>query len=93
MIKTIYKYPLTPLTTNDPHMPMGEKILHVGPDGGGKLCVWALVDPEEMTAPVLLTVVGTGQPFMLDREGKHVGTAVMADGLVWHVFRTYGDQS
>lgn len=52
----------------------------------GKLCLWAIVDPDFEIVPHRFHIVGTGHE-MID-VGKYVGTAVRGfGGLVWHVFR------
>jgi hypothetical protein len=50
--------------------------------------VWYLVDDTvETVAPLTVSVAGTGHP-LSETEGLmyYVGTCVMSDALVWHVF-------
>ena len=87
-MKTIYKYQLTagaPLK-----MPYGAKILHVGEQALGAhrlgLFVWAQVDTKLPLVERRIEVVGTGWPDRDGGAGKHVGTVICRDALVWHVF-------
>ena len=51
------------------------------------LCVWALVNPALEDQPVGIRIIGTGNPVDdLVGTGHLVGTVIMPNGLVWHVF-------
>jgi hypothetical protein len=56
---------------------------------GTALDLWARVDDSLPLDDVHMYVVGTGNPFpeaIMPACGWHVGTVVMSNGLVWHVF-------
>ena len=81
----IYKYPLGGKVST---VPTGE-VIHIGEqEAGSILYAWILVDPDRMggNEPIELYVFGTGQD-VPTRNVEHVGTAVMSDGYVWHVFK------
>jgi hypothetical protein len=77
----IFKYPLGEypgLCTQA--MPEDAQVVHAGQQCG-IVTVWALVDPDAPKRSVTLRVVATGEPF----DGYYLGTALMPNGLVWHV--------
>lgn len=71
------------------NMPQSHKILSVAPGRGGyHIDVWVKVEPHwYVETPVTFRVFGTGHPIP-DTRGdlEFIGTCVMSDGLVWHVF-------
>lgn len=90
-MKRVYKYPLEP---NDGPgrcvvpMPATSQVLHVAAQGDD-LCVWALVDiTHTIVDGRTFLVFGTGHDIdpVLAMKLKHVGTGMMDDGLVFHVF-------
>jgi hypothetical protein len=85
-MRTIYKYDLM-FGYNSLYIPDGYKVVHVG-EQYGNLTMW-VEQPTSKYPPSMHTfqVYGTGQPF-LDDNAVHVGTAVMTNGLVWHVYDT-----
>lgn len=69
-------------------LPVGAQLLSVAPgrrEGAYTVDVWAIVQPDAELAPIEFEVVGTGH--RVPEPGLYVGTAVMPDGFVWHVFR------
>lgn len=50
-----------------------------------KLCLWALVDPDEANAWHRITIIRTNNPIESD-PGRFIGMVRTTDGLVWHVF-------
>lgn len=49
--------------------------------------VWYLVGALPTPTKVTFSVAGTGHPLTeIETEKTYVGTCVMSDGLVWHVF-------
>jgi hypothetical protein len=59
--------------------------------GEDTVSVWALVDADPMASEGTsmlrrFLVTGTGHAIDSDYVLEHVGTAVTANGLVWHVF-------
>lgn len=85
----IYKYEID--FGKPTKMPVGAKILHVGQQGG-RLFVWAIVNPSarivDRQLEILATgqVLGTGETLTSFMAFDHLGTVQMADTLVWHVF-------
>ena len=82
----IYKY----------HLPIQDEVvlevpglfrpLHVG-EQGGRLYLWALVDPADPTGPQrrVMRIYGTGHRVDSADEFNYIGTVETALGLVWHV--------
>lgn len=67
----------------------GGKILCLAEDreGLGRIDVWYEVPVIETRSPASFRIVGTGQPF--ENGWNHVGSVVMSNGLVWHVYREW----
>ena len=87
-MNTIWKYEI-PLTDKPViQMPKDARMLSVG-EQRGKLFVWAAVDPEADSVPHQFRIAGTGHPVSMPLASMHVfciGTVIMSNGLVWHVF-------
>lgn len=83
----IWKYQLPITDVVRLHMPRFANPLAVAEQYGG-LQLWALVDPDQEKVEMRFHVVGTGNPAEADnvKPGYYIGTAVMKNGLVWHVF-------
>lgn len=60
---------------------LGGDIEHVATRGHAYVEIWFLDDPGRPVCERCFRVFGTGQPI----EGRHVGTALTPDGLVWHL--------
>lgn len=79
-----------PIVTN-PHiinMPSSHKILSCAPARSGyAIDVWAKTSPSEFNTDVTFHIFGTGHP-LPDLRGtlEFIGTNVMSDGLIWHLF-------
>ena len=84
MSKAIWKYQLEVADFQTVEIPVGFKILHVG-DQGTKLCFWAEIETANKKETRTIGIVGTGHP-IIDAGGKYVGSAIMSNGFVWHVF-------
>jgi hypothetical protein len=84
-MRTVYKYDLI-LGYNSLYLPEGSKVVHVG-EQYGNLTMWVEHTIANSASYRTFNVYGTGQPF-LDDNAVHVGTAVMSNGLVWHVYDT-----
>ena len=68
-------------------MPRGATIIHVGPDASGALHVWAAVNPDSVPVERRLAVFATGDLVTAPVDlGKHVGSALLPSGLMFHVF-------
>lgn len=66
-----------------------DKVLAVAPARNGVygIDMWYLVGHLPTLAKVTVSVAGTGHPLHeFETERNYVGTCVMSDGLVWHVF-------
>lgn len=81
----IWKYELEITDEQTVEMPRGAKVLSVA-NQGGKLCLWAEVDPSERIVVRHFLVIGTGHQITEDFDlRKFVGTVLM-EPFVWHVF-------
>lgn len=86
-MRTIWKYTLQITDRQLVRMPAGAQILEAA-EQDGKLCLWALVDPQAWAEVREISIVGTGNP-VGDHigAGDHIGTAQIGP-FVWHVFET-----
>lgn len=86
-MSVVWKFPLAPVTEQAVVMPAGAEILHVD-EQDGRVCLWALVDPDASLVEKLISIRGTGEPIDAEWKGpRHIGTVLTAGGqLVWHVF-------
>lgn len=89
-MKTIYKYPLEPVSEQTYTMPKGAKILSVQWIRG-QVCIYALVDTEEkMSEAHQFLIIGTGHLIRPNTEpAAHyfLGTIHNEDqSLVFHIF-------
>jgi len=85
-MKKIYKYNLAITDTQKIMMPQWGNILSVQIQEG-VLCIWVLVDPEELMKARNFAVIGTGNPIdaKLIRPAVYIGS-VQDFQFVWHVF-------
>lgn len=83
----IWKYQLPITDVVKLQMPRFANPLAVAEQYGG-LQLWALVDPDQEKVETIFHIIGTGNPDEADnvRASRYIGTAVMRNGLVWHVF-------
>lgn len=84
-LTTVWKFPLEVLATYTQKIsiPRDYRILHVGIDPEGRICLWAAIDHTAPKRDVEIRIAGTGE--WLSRVGSYIGTVV--DGpFVWHVF-------
>ena len=84
-MKTIYKYPITETDLQGVKMPQYAKIVHVGKDPRGDLCLWAEVDTAYEMETVPIYIIGTGNP-MPPEPVNFIGT-VKVDIYMWHVYQ------
>ena len=88
MSRKIYKYPLELLDEQTIEIPAHAEFLTVQMQYG-KLCVWAIVETNNLNEKEYFLIRGTGYR-MPDRPEhlQYLGT-VQQDGgaLIWHVFR------
>jgi hypothetical protein len=85
MSKTIWKFPLDLTDFQTVDMPRGATALSAGLDPVGQLCVWALVEPDLGMLPVMVRIIGTGNPAD-GLERWHFVGSVKQGSFVWHVF-------
>jgi hypothetical protein len=81
---TIWKYKLRIDDEQVIKMPASSIILSAH-EQDEELCVWAWVDKDRPLGNVTFSIHGTGNP-MGKVAGDFVGTVLMTNGLVWHVF-------
>ncbi len=86
--KTVYKYPIQPNDTISLTVPLGAQALHFG-EQGGRICLWALVDPgEELMEIQQFRMAGTGHT--MEDCGAHISTVMLQGGaLVFHFFHAH----
>ena len=89
-MRRIYKYELKMTGLNQIKMPAGANVLSVGLDPANKLCILALVDPEETKEDVReFMVAGTGWDLQ-DELSKHLSAnflgTVKQQPYMWHIW-------
>jgi hypothetical protein len=70
-------------------LPAPAKLLHVAPGRGSGYYIdlWSLDGEDGGDQKVGIAIAGTGQPLSVQAIfSDHIGTCVMPDGYVWHVF-------
>lgn len=88
MSKKIYKYELEITDHQFVEMPVMSRVLSAK-EQNGKLCIWALVDPNMPMRKKNVQVIGTGNPIETNvsyHDWDFIDTVIMSYGLVWHVF-------
>lgn len=84
-MKTIWKYVLSPLGTYS--IPRGAKVL-AAREQQDRVCIWVLVDPDEVKELRTFVVVGTGCP-VPDGNLEYLGMAHLRGGeYVFHIFES-----
>lgn len=84
----VWRYQLKVTDQQTIDMPLGYQLLSVAPGRGIReylIDLWVQVPEEAPEVPVEIQIVGTGHP-MPQARLDFIGTAVMSDGLIWHVF-------
>lgn len=89
MTKTIWKFPFLIGDTVVFDMSRGAEVVHLALDPQGRLCIWALVDPDAPRERRVFHVYGTGHPIERVEDLMHVGSFVDWS-FVWHVFEKRG---
>lgn len=89
----IYKYELKMTGLNQIKIPAGANVFSVGLDPADRLCIWALVDPEETKEDVReFMVAGTGWDLQ-DELSKHLSAnflgTVRQQPYMWHVWEVF----
>lgn len=83
---TIWKFVIEDPETPVP-MPYDARVLSVGVQRG-KVCVWALVDPDMPKVLHPFVIVPTGE--QMPDHGRFLGTVMLRGFLVFHVFDGFG---
>jgi hypothetical protein len=82
---TIWKFMLRPAAVQTIRMPKGSEVLTAQVQGE-ELCLWAMVDPDNLMEDRMFLIVGTGHN-MPEVFGRYVATVQMENGLlIWHIF-------
>ncbi len=81
----IYKYQLTGDAQQTVMLEPSARIIHVGVDPGGNLCIWAEVDPRQTRVAVTIYTVDTGGA--VPPGASHIGTHV-GQFFVYHFYRS-----
>jgi hypothetical protein len=84
MLNTIWKYILVIIDEQIIHISINHRFLTVA-EQNGHLVLWVMIEQGMGFCPATILIRGTGNP-LTGREGQHLGTVVMRNGLVWHVF-------
>lgn len=75
----------------DIEIPEFSRVLSTGIDPDGKLCVWFICHPENQLVKRHVTLCYTGNTEAPDTlKNMFIGTVVMSDGIVLHVFVNHG---
>ena len=83
-MRTIWKYELKIKDEQVIDVPFNAIPLFVA-EQDGSLCLWAEVDTEKSKTSRFISIAGTGHP-VNDLTRYYVGSALMKNGLVWHVY-------
>lgn len=85
-MQTIYKYKLAVTDFQQIELPLGAKVLSVGLDPSGDVCLWAKVHRKETaTYDAAIAIVGTGNDAEMSDRYKFMGT-VKQGPFMWHIF-------
>ena len=89
-MKTIYKYPLQLLDTQEVKLPKWCTPLSAQMQNG-EIVMWALVDTAEPLVSAMVTIIGTGDEniphsFYVGREHNLFLGTLQDRSFVWHVF-------
>lgn len=83
--ETIYKYPLSSMSTQEVMMPEHAVIL-TAQIQHGTLCLWAIVNPEAHVKGRQIEIIGTGWP-MPGADRSYIATVPINNGeFIWHIF-------
>lgn len=88
MVKRIYKYQLEVADEQTIKIPMNAELLSVQTQNEVP-CLWALIDPNEVTENRWIEIFGTGNPVNCDfgKERRFLGTFQLMNGaLIFHAF-------
>lgn len=84
-MNAVWKFPLEIRDRQIIEIPAPCKLLFVA-EHGGRLCLWAQINPANPNERRIITIVGAGDGHV-DPDWFHIGSAICAGGtLVWHVY-------
>ena len=94
---SIYRFNLKLTDYQEISLPTSHEVLSVAPArdtydfGDGRktfgIDLWARVSKSHHNKAIGIWVIGTGHPYPEEFDLSFVGTAVMQNKLVWHVFK------
>lgn len=84
-MRTIWKYSISPNSTQGLYLPQNAKLIHVG-DQHGVLSLWFELDPSNTTELREFIVYGTGWAMIEDGMAYHHVGSVQSGEFVWHVY-------
>lgn len=91
-MQTIWKYELQITDEQELKIPPNADILSVAyqrnnDEQRDMLCLWAMVQPSRLQMSRFIEIHGTGNPSIDPQYTRiFIGTVVMPNNLVWHVF-------
>jgi hypothetical protein len=81
----IWKYELSITAMQEIEVPLGAKVLSAKMQDQ-RLCLWAMVDPNEQRIRMPIEIIGTGHKTSNCCSREFIDTVI--DGpFVWHIFR------
>lgn len=87
---TIWKFVIENFVEQTIPVPMGSRLLTVQAQGK-KVCIWALVNPNQSFVPLTVRIIETGDPIDPFTDLTYLGTYQKFDGeYVGHVFYKWG---
>lgn len=81
---TIWKFPLEITDTQQINVPVGTTFIS-SQFQNGVLCLWGIVNPDNILVQRTIDIIGTGNPFRHPYTSKFIAT-VQQGPLVWHIF-------
>lgn len=85
MRKTIWKFEADMTDEFLIQMPVNAKIISAQ-NQSGKICIWAIVNPENLRENRMFRVYGTGNPFNGDNVNLEFIATIQDRIFVWHLF-------
>ena len=84
-MKSVWKYPLPLAERQIVEMQANAKIVFVGTQGD-QICIWALVDTEQVKEPRTFVIFGTGHQISTSARALEYISTVQQSIFVWHIF-------
>ena len=87
-MRTIYKYKIS-ITGGEQLFSLhnGHRVIHIG-EQNGELWMWVDQRTDHSRVDFNLRAIQTGHA-VGDKANGHLGTVVMSDGYVWHIYETF----